>query len=225
MQPTLLYIQDALCGWCYGFSPVVQKLYDNYKDRIVFDVLSGGMVSPEHAQPVSVKAKYVAEAYKTVEQYSGVKFGEAYLKHYFKPEESTWIEESLTPATALSLLKAAQPISQDGGKGGTAVSFSRAIQDLHMKEGKDLSDPKTYRDLATSINLDEEEFMRRLKEEEWQEEARYEFALVKQLGITGFPAVVLQTASDKFYLLARGYTAYEDLSARLDRALAEMSRL
>jgi putative protein-disulfide isomerase len=224
MQPTLLYIQDALCGWCYGFSPVVQKLYDEYKGRIEFDVLSGGMIPPEHAQPVKVKAAYVAEAYKTVEQYTGVKFGEAYLHHYLHPEESSWKEESLTPATALSLLKAAQPISTDGGKGGNAIAFSRAIQDLHMQEGKDLSDPQTYRSLASSNNLDPEEFMGRLKEEEWQEEARYEFAIVKQLGITGFPAIVLQTAPDKFYMLAKGYTPHEDLKVRVDRVLAEITR-
>ncbi len=123
------------------------------------------------------------------------------------------MEESLTPATALCLLKA--------GDGRGAISFAAAIQQLHMEDGKDLSDGETYRSLAESQNLDGNDFIRRLGEEEWQEEARYEAALVKQLGITGFPAVVLQTAADKFYLIARGYTAYEDLNNRLEAVLRE----
>lgn len=214
MQPTVIYIYDALCGWCYGFSPVMRQLEEAYKDKAAFTVLSGGMVPPEHAQPIAAKAGYIAQAYKTVEEYTGVQFGEAYLQHIFHPDGSPWVEESLTPATALCLLKA--------GDARGAVSFASLIQRLHMVEGKDLSDGETYRPLAESQNLDVDDFIRRLAEEEWQEEARYEAALVKQLGITGFPAVVLQTAADKFYLIARGYTPYEDLSARLASVLREV---
>jgi putative protein-disulfide isomerase len=214
-MPTLIYIQDALCGWCYGFSPVIQRLFNQYHDTLDFDVLSGGMIPPEYAQPVSAKAAYVTQAYQTAEAYTGVKFGAPYLYHFFHPEESTWMEESLTPATALCLLKA--------GDKRNAIHFAAAIHKLHMQEGKDLSDGNNYRALAESINLDPEEFIRRLGEEEWQEEARYEFALVRQLGITGFPAVVLQTSPDKFYLIAKGYTPYEDLSTRLERVLAEIA--
>lgn len=217
MQHTILYIYDALCGWCYGFSPIMQQLHKQYSDRIAFDVLSGGMVPPEHAQPVRAKAGYIAQAYKTVEEYSGVKFGTPYLHHIFHPDESPWIEESLTPAMALCLLKAAQPKS--------AVQFASAIQNLHMQEGKDLSDGESYRSLAESQHLDADDFIRKLGEEEWQEEARYEFALVRQLGISGFPAVLLQTAADKFYLIAKGFTPYEDLSARVERVLAEAHKL
>lgn len=217
MQPTILYVQDALCGWCYTFSPVIERLYEQYKDRIVFDVLSGGMVPPEFAQPMTAKAAYVVQAFKTAEDYTGMKFGEPYVRQFLYPEESTWLEESLTPATALCLLKA--------GDTRNPIGFATAIQRLHMQEGKDLSIGETYRPLAESINLDADDFIRRLGEEEWQEEARYELALVKQLGITGFPAVLLQTAADKFYLIARGYTPYEDLSARLERVLTEISTL
>jgi putative protein-disulfide isomerase len=172
------------------------------------------MIPPEHAQPIAAKAAYIAGAYKQVEDYTGVRFGEAYLQHIFHPEESFWIEESLTPVTALCLLKAAAP--------DQAVHFASAIQKLHMLEGKDLSEGESYRHLAEGQNLDIEDFIRRLAGDEWQEEARYEFALVRQLSITGFPAVLLQTAPDKFYLLARGYTPFETLDARLKRAMKEI---
>ena len=217
---TLHYIYDALCGWCYGFSPVVQKLYEAYKDRLDFDVLSGGMIPPEFAQPITTKASFIAGAYKSVEEYTGVHFGEAYLRHIFHPEESTWMEESLTPAIALCLLKAAQPYPLPSGQGG-AVYFAAAIQKAHMVAGRDLSDPETYRSLVASVGCDWDDFKKKLESEEWRETAQYEAALVKQLGITSFPAVVVQTSEDNFFLIARGYTPYEDLAHRLDQVLAE----
>lgn len=104
MQPTVLYLYDALCGWCFGFSPVMQQLQETWRDQVAFDVLSGGMVPPDFAQPIGAKAAYIAAAYKQVEEYTGVHFGAAYLHHIFHPAESPWVEESLTPAVALCLL-------------------------------------------------------------------------------------------------------------------------
>jgi putative protein-disulfide isomerase len=219
-MPTLHYISDALCGWCYGFSPVVQKLFTAWAGRIDFDVLSGGMVPPEFARPIKEKASFIAGSYKTVEEYTGVRFGEPYLHHIFHPDESPWLEESLTPAIALCLLKAAQPYPLPDGKGGP-VYFAAEIQKAHMLEGKDLSDPGTYRTMAESVGCDWEDFSKKLGSEEWRETAQYEMALVRQLGITSFPAVVVQMSEDKFYLIARGYTSYDDLSHRLEQVLAE----
>ncbi|WP_315819016.1 hypothetical protein [Paraflavitalea speifideaquila] len=41
---TIYYCYDAYCGWCYGFSPVIKRIAEEYKDRVSFEVLSGGMI-------------------------------------------------------------------------------------------------------------------------------------------------------------------------------------
>src|SRR6188768_1553004 len=125
-MPVLHYIYDALCGWCFGFSPVVQTLYDKYQDKLQFDVLCGGMIPPECAQPFSAKAGFIASAYKQVEEFTGRHFGEAYLDFVFHPEKCPWKEESLTPAIVLNLLKAAQPAPYGDTPGG-AVYFAGEI--------------------------------------------------------------------------------------------------
>lgn len=40
----LVYVYDALCPWCYAFTPVVDELRRHYGDRLDHEVLSGGMV-------------------------------------------------------------------------------------------------------------------------------------------------------------------------------------
>ena len=49
MVPTIYYCFDAYCGWCYGFSKVMTQIAEEYKDRLFFDVLSGGMIFDEIA--------------------------------------------------------------------------------------------------------------------------------------------------------------------------------
>jgi len=48
-------------------------------------------------------------------------------------------------------------------------------------------------------------------------------ALVKQLQVTGFPAVFLQVSDSKFYLLSRGYTDYETLKKGIDQVLSGLT--
>jgi hypothetical protein len=88
MTPTIYYCYDAYCGWCYGFSPVIRRLFEAYKHLLAFEVLSGGMILPETPQPIGVMADYIREAYPTVEKHTGIKFGEDWLWHILNPDES-----------------------------------------------------------------------------------------------------------------------------------------
>ena len=35
----ILYLYDPLCGWCYGFTPVMQLLSKKYESKFDFDVI------------------------------------------------------------------------------------------------------------------------------------------------------------------------------------------
>ena len=76
----LIYYFDALCGWCYGFSPVVSKLQETYKNKIDFEVISGGLFLGNRVGTVNDVAPYIkAGAYKSVESRTGVKFGKSFF--------------------------------------------------------------------------------------------------------------------------------------------------
>ena len=212
---TLFYCYDALCGWCYGFSPVIKKLEDSYKDILMFDVLSGGMVMPDNAQPISKMAKYVSEAYKNVETLTGIKFGEDYLWHILNPDKSDWILNSEKPAVALSILKEAHP--------ERAVEIACDLQYALMYEGRDLTDSEAYRHLLPKYKIGAEEFYKKLTNQEYLDQAYYEFALVKQLGVNGYPTLLLQVSDSKFYMISRGYADHETIKERVNKVLQEMN--
>jgi len=174
-------------------------------------VLSGGMILPEKPQPIGVIAPYIQGAYKTVEEHTGIKFGEDWLWHIFHPEESDWYPSSEKPAIALCVFKDYHP--------GLAIPFAADLQYALHEEGRDLTDDEAYRHLLVKYKIPEQEFYTRLHSVEYKEKAYEEFALVKQLKVTGFPTLFLQVSASRLYLLSRGYTDYATLQAAIERAL------
>lgn len=215
-QPTIIYCYDAYCGWCYGFSKVITRIEDEYKSRFDFEVLSGGMVIPETPQHFRNMASYIQTAYKRVEDASGIKFGEDFLWHVSNPDETDWYPSSEMPAIALCIMKEYSP--------DKAVTIAAELQYALNYEGRDLTDKEAYRHLLPKYNIPEEQFYQKLKSDEYKEKAYYEFALVKQLQVTGYPTVLLQTGETKFYLLAQGYTDYETLKTRMSLILDQLTK-
>ena len=214
IQPTLYYCYDAYCGWCYGFSKVITRIAGEYKDKIYFDVLSGGMIFEEKPRHIGAIAPFVQKAYKNVEELTGITFGQDFLWHIFNPDQSDWFPDSTKPAIALCIFKEYYP--------ERAVEMASDLQYALNFEGRDLTDDEAYRHLLHKYNIPEEDFYTKLKSEEYKEKAFYEFALVKQLNVTGFPTVFLQVTDSKFYLLAQGYTDYDTLKTRIDNVLKEI---
>lgn len=215
MQPVVYYCYDAYCGWCYGFSTVIKKIETEYRDKLSFEVLSGGMIPAENPRPIAATADYINMEYHRVEELSGVKFGEDYLWHIRNPSQSDWYPHSEKAAIALSIFKEIYPELQ--------VQFAADLQYALHYEGRDLTDDEAYRHLLGKYKIAAESFYIKLKTEAYKEKAHYEFTLCKQLQVTGFPAVLLQTGETKFYLVARGYATYEDVKARIENILTEIN--
>jgi putative protein-disulfide isomerase len=192
----------------------MNKIAEAYKTQLEIEVLSGNMIPEEEAKPIAVMAPYIQKAYKHVEERSGIQFGEDFLWHIFNPEKSDWIPSSLLPAIALSVFKSYYP--------DQAVSIASDIQYALNFEGRDLTDKEAYRHLLEKYLIPAETFYEQLAGEAHKENALYEFALVKQLRVTGFPTVLLQASDSKFYLLAQGYTDYETLKERIEKVFAEL---
>lgn len=215
MTPTIYYCYDAYCGWCFGFSPVIKKIYEEYKDRLFFETLSGNMIPKEYTQPIAKTAGYIRSAYRVVEERTGIRFGEDYLWHIINPDLSDWMPNSEKAAIALCVFKDYHP--------DESVLVAADLQYALHVEGRDLTDDEAYRHLIEKYRIPDEEFYQKLHSEEYKEKAYYEFSLVKQLQVTGFPAVLLQAGELKFYLLSRGYTDYDTLKSRIENVLREIS--
>lgn len=214
-KPILIYCYDAYCGWCYGFSSVMRQLDEKFGQHVQIEVLSGGMVLPEKPTHISATAEYILGAYKNVETTTGVVFGNEYLWHLENPNDTDWFPNSEKPAVAMCIIKEHAPEKQ--------VAFAADLQYAHFFEGRDLTDNESYRHLANKYGMDDSLFVTKLNDPLYLEKAHYEFQLCKQLQVTGFPTLLLQTGETKFYLLARGYANYDTVYARLQEVVKEIA--
>lgn len=189
----------------------MKQIAADYENKIDIEVLSGGMIPADDPQHIGRTAAYIKGAYKRVEDMTGIKFGDDYLWHINNPDLSDWFPHSEKSAAALCVFKEYFPAQQ--------VAFVAGLQYALHFEGRDLTDDEAYRHLLEKYNISADDFYKKLNSEEYNEKARYEFALCSQLQVTGFPAVLLQISESKFYLVARGYTPYEDVKQRIDTIL------
>jgi putative protein-disulfide isomerase len=209
LTPKILYIFDPLCGWCYGFSPVIQKIQEDYKSKVDVDIISGGMVVGDRVGPVGAFADYILKALPRLKELTGVEFGEAYISQL---RDNSLFLSSLKPSIALEVFKSFN--EKD------TIVFASSIQKLHYIEGKSLEDDSVYLELIKSYNIDSVEFLTKLNSDNYRVETTNLFKMIQEWGITGFPAVIF-IKNEAFYLIAKGYVDIENLKKTIDKLLAE----
>lgn len=213
-KPILIYCYDAYCGWCYGFSPIIKKIAEEYSFQLDVEVLSGGMMIGENKMPIEKIGPYIQGAYKRVEEVTGIKFGDDFLWHTANPDKSDWVMNSEKPAIALSILKEIYPERQ--------LEFAGDLQYALNYEGRDLDDDEAYKHLLEKYTISENDFYTKLKSVEYKEKAYYEFALCKQLNVDSYPQVLIQLHSNKFYLITKSFSTYEEVKKGIEKALTEI---
>jgi putative protein-disulfide isomerase len=204
----LIYVYDALCGWCYGFSNVITQVEEKYKDDFDFEVISGGMVRGERIAPITGIAPYIKGAYKDVEKRSGVKFGEKFLNETLNDEKV--IMSSIKPAIALSIIKEKFPEK--------SIKTAAALQKAIYMDGMAPDVLENYTRFATFAEENESDFLNKMKEEKYLAMAEQDFYTSKQLGLTGFPTLLLEI-NGKYYAISRGFSDFNSLDKQLSSIL------
>ncbi|QJX45894.1 DsbA family protein [Hymenobacter taeanensis] len=208
--PELLYISDAYCAWCYGMSPVVQRVAREFAGRITIGVLSGGMIKHDDVGPIGEVWEDIAGTLQQVEQVTGVRFGEAYK---LLGQAGTYVQDSEPPARAVHAFRQLDPE-------GRAVAFGRDIQLALFERGQDLNVVATYEALLGPYGVRAEDFRRVFEQPATAAAVEQEFLAVGRIGVQGFPTSILRIGSQG-YVLSRGYQPYEVFVQGLEQALQQ----
>lgn len=204
-QPTpfVLYVMDAYCGWCWGFSSRLSEFEAANRHRIAFKVISGGLFMGERVRPMSA-FPHIAEANKHIAQLTGARFGEPYEQLL---AEGSFKMNSEDAAVGLAALRAVAP--------ERGIHLAHRLQEAFYLNGQSLSDPTTIVDIAASEGLDTGQVQSLLAGEYARKEALSDFTLARQLGVASYPTLLLIDDAQVHSLPATGATI-EVLNARLD---------
>jgi len=196
----IIYVYDALCGWCYGFAPVMQEFQENHKDELEFELVSGGMITGQRIGPIGEVAPYISWAYKDVEKATGVVFGEQFLNETLK--KGTTILNSIPLGIALSVFKTLKPKE--------SLKFASRLQKAVYFDGIAPENIEVYSKLAAEFGLDGQDFIKKMSEQKFIDLANLDFEKSEKLGVNGFPTVFLEYKGS-LQVLARGYAPFQTL--------------
>ena len=75
----LIYFADPMCSWCYGFSPVISALADQFETRLPVHLIMGGLHAG-NTEPMRPKDKdYIRETWTQVGDTTGQPFDMSFL--------------------------------------------------------------------------------------------------------------------------------------------------
>jgi putative protein-disulfide isomerase len=196
------YVFDPLCGWCYGFSPVIQQAAKDWNTHVDVEVVVGGMVTGSREGIMDPgMAKYILSAFPRVEQYTGVTFGEPYKKQL---ESGKFYSSSVASCRAVVAFRQLNP--------GKTLEFISTIQKKMFLEGSDLQIMEEMAGIAATLGVDKTAFLKIATSAENKKATEADFNRSSTMGVTGFPALVIEQ-NGRFQKITEGYASKTDVDA------------
>lgn len=181
--PTLHYIYDPLCGWCYGAAPLVEAARGIA--GLTIAPHGGGMMTGSNVQPVTdALRRYVMPHDERIAGLTGQEFGVDYTDGLLRDHGAVF--DSAPPTTAVL---AAETLA------GRGLDLLKRLQRAHYVQGLRIADPAELQRLAEDIGLDAETFRAAYAQADGEATARHiadSRALLTRVGGSGFPTLALE---------------------------------
>lgn len=179
-MPTLYYIYDPMCSWCYAFAPTWQRVESSVADAVSIQYVVGGL-APDSDQPMPEDLKdYIQNTWRRIQAaVPGTEFNFDFWTRC-QPRRSTY------PSCRAVL--AAKHFDTAHEK-----AMIERIQHAYYREARNPSDIATLCELAGEIGIDAQAFRDRIDSEACETELQGELEKTRALGVRGFPSLVLAT--------------------------------
>jgi len=195
----LVYVGDPMCSWCWGFAPVVERL--DAVTPLPLRIVAGGLRPGPLAEPIERIRGHLEHHWAQVAAKTGQPFDHRILG---RPD---WVYDTMPADTAVVTMRTLAP--------DETLRFFTTLQRAFYAEGVDITDDEQYRTLVAGFPVDEEQFMTLVRSEEMRAATEADFAEARQMGVTGFPTLLVRDGSSVFPL-SLGYAPFELVSSRLD---------
>lgn len=204
----VVYVMDAYCGWCWGFSERMGEFEAANRHRVAFTAISGGLFVGERAVSIA-RYPHIPEANARISRLTGAVFGEGYQSLL---KNGSLVMDSLDAAAGLAALRAQDP--------GRAVQWAHELQAAFYGRGESLSEPATIVAIAKANRLDDGLVRRQLADGSAKAQARADFNLAHgTLGANSYPTLLF-VDGDKVHPLPATGSGLLALNEKLDALLA-----
>ncbi len=212
-KPILIYAYDPLCGWCFGFHPVIDKLATRFKENLHIHVVPGGLAIDENAQAIGEGYSYIRGAIPQVEKTTGVEFGENFK---LLAEEGSYLYDSEPSCIAQTTINELLPEK--------SLDFAGRLQHALFTDGENLNDIDTFTGLIEDYTITPDQFKKTYQDEKTAQKTHEHFDWCKKTGASAFPALMLQIG-DETGLISRGYRPYDTIESHLHHIIRNIEKI
>ncbi|MEQ8321630.1 MAG: DsbA family protein [Rhodospirillales bacterium] len=206
MDKTLLYFADPMCSWCWGFSPVMEKILSKTGDKAQLQIFVGGLRPfTDHVMTDKDKS-YVRNHWDHVAEASGQPFD----FDFFERSDFTYDTEPACRAVV-----AVRRLDPD-----LAPAMLARLHRAFYAENRDTTDPEVLADLAHEVGVPRGDFLIAFADEVSKQETLADFQYAQRSQITGFPTLVGVQKDQTPVALTIGFRPWENMEPALEQWLA-----
>ncbi|MEJ8757106.1 DsbA family protein [Pontibacter sp. H259] len=198
--PTILYVTNPMCAWCYGFTPVVRRLAALWRGKLQVQVQLGNLQAYATESLQREERERLATSWHWVQQRTHQPFD---FRFFLKRD---YIFATEPACRALLCMRLLRPV--------LTLEVLRAMHSAFFADGLDLTDTRVLVQIAGLFGVSENLFMALFESEEVMQQLDDEFESVAQLGATNFPSVYLKTRQGA-ELVSKGFCQLYELEQRL----------
>ncbi len=202
-QDTIYYIGDPLCSWCYGFAPQISKVKEHYQGDLEFKIIMGGL-RPNNTETMKDLGDFLKHHWEQVEERSGQPF------NYKLLEDHSFVYDTEPPARAVWVVRQLKPEVE--------FAFFKDVQLLFYSENRNTNQLDNYQKLIEKYNIDWNQFKELFHSEVAINGVKQDFQFSSQLGVRGFPSVLLKRKY-QWFLVSNGYTDASNIQKTIDKVL------
>lgn len=181
----LIFVGDPMCSWCYGFGKEMASIVESMPELEVQIVL-GGMGAGSTQVLDDAGKQFRLTHWARVEQASGVEFNRDALL-----ARKDFVYDTEPICRAVVTARMMEPSVN-------LLSVFRAFQRAFYVDGLDTTDGRVLAEVGAAalrsagFDADAEAFFLRWSSDEVIQATRADFARTKNLGVTGFPTLLVE---------------------------------
>lgn len=199
-KATLIYVGDPMCSWCYGFSPEMDEVIKALPDSIDFKIVMGGL-RPYNTETMLELGDFLHGHWTEVAHASGQAFKYDLLK------DTSFVYDTEPPSRALVLFQEYKPEQ--------TWEFFKAIQYAFYAENKNTNLLETYLPIVEKFGISPTDFKEKFESEALKEKTKANFTYAQEMGVRGFPTVLLEKGEERF-IVTNGYTKAKNVLERIN---------
>ncbi len=200
--PTLLYLADPMCSWCWGFAPVIRSIAARHAAPADLQVVAGGLFPDAQAPMPAPFRSAVQEHWQHVAEATGQPFNHDFF------DRQDFIYNTEPACRALVTARTLAPEA--------ALDFLHALHVAFYRDNRDITDGDVLTAIAQEMTFDPEIFRAEWQSDSARQRTRNDFAMAQDLGVGGFPSLIGYHAGEAT-MLAHGCQPLDTLRPRLDR--------